>query len=360
MRRQTDVLRILILVFAGLIALLVIFGSVYLISASKKLKSIELSPDFVEQQLEVGATYNFSINTKPAKANIKKLECVADDPMCSFEVAKNGKATLTTGLAEGTVTLYVECKGIKSQVLTFSVVDSAAQAAKAAEEAAAAAAAEAAQAEAEAVEAEEFENQTKYVKCTGDDVRVRQQNNTDCDVLGKAMRGDVFEKVEDVDDWTHIKFKGGDGYMKTEFLQEISEEEAMTALGDEEEEKPEEETKKEETKKKEETTTQNNEQANTTGTQTREEAEAKAAADAAAAEEQAKQAQALIEAAAAAAAAQAASGTVIHCKDGDCLVNASQLQTIHATWDFAGDAVEMAGHHSISELEAVVGAVTRM
>ena len=360
MRRQTDVLRILILVFAGLIALLVIFGSIYLISASKKLKAIELSPDFVETELEVGTQYNFSINTTPSKASTKKLECVVDDPMCTFEVGKNGKATLTTGLAEGAVTVYVESKGIKSQVLTFNVVDSAARAVAEAEAAAAAAEAAAAQEEAAAAEAEAQASMTKYVKCIGDDVRVRAQNNTDCDILGKAMSGDVFEKVEDVDDWTHIIFKGGDGYMKTEYLQEISEEEAMTSLGDNDEDADgeEEENKKTDETKKNEENTNNTQETTASTTQTREEAEAKAAADAAAAA--AAEAQAALEAAAAAQAAAAASGTVIHCKDGDCLVNASQLQTIHATWDFAGDAVEMAGHHSVSELEAVVGAVTRL
>lgn len=356
MRKQTDVLRILILVFAGLIAALVIFGSIYLISASKKLKSIELSPDFVETELAVGTSYNFSINTTPAKASLKKVECVVDDPMCTFEVTRDGKATLTTGLAEGTVTVYVECKDKKSQVLTFNVIDLAARAQAEAEAAAAAAAA--AEAEAAAAEAEmEVADSTKYVKCIGDDVRVRAQNNTDCDILGKAMNGDVFEKVEEVEDWTHIIFKGGDGYMKSEYLQEISEEEAMTSLGDSEAEEESEQTTE---KKKEETTTEkkqeeapaNNEET-ASATQSREEAEAKAAAAQA-------EAQAALEAAAAAQAAAAAAGTVIHCKDGDCLVNSSQLQTIHATWDFAGDAVEMAGHHSVSELEAVVGAVTRL
>ena len=57
----------------------------------------------------------------------------------------------------------------------------------------------------------------------------------------------------------------------------------------------------------------------------------------------------------AAAAAAAAAGTPIACKDGTCYVTPAQLQKIHATWDFAGDAIEMAGHHSIGELEAVIG-----
>ena len=277
MRRQTDVLRILILVFAGLIAALVIFGSIYLVTASKKLKAIELSPDFVETELEVGAQYYFSINTKPSKANVKKAECVVDDPMCTFEVAKNGKAVLNTGITEGTVTLYVECKGIKSQVLTFNVIDSAARAAAEAEAARAQAEAEATQAQEEEAQAMEEANTKKYVKCNATTVRVRAENNTDCEILGTVTVGDVFEKVEDVDDWTHIIYKGRDGYMKSEFLDEISEEEGLAAIGDggdsEEDSEGGQQEETTEKKKTEETTTQNNNtEANANATQTREEA----------------------------------------------------------------------------------------
>lgn len=358
MRKQTDILRIMIMAMAGLIVLFLIVGSVILFSASKKLKAIVLSPDFIENELEVGRQYSFTINTKPSKASTKKIQCVIDDPMSTFEVSSDGKAVLTTGLNEGTVTVYVECKDIKSQVLTFNVVDIAAREAAAAEAEAQAAAAEAEAAQALETEAEVMENVKQYVKCKGDDVRVRSSNNVDTNdnILGKAGKGDVFEKVEDVDDWTHIIYKGQDGYMKTEFLETISEEEAMTAADSTSEEAEAEEPKKEE--KKQETTEENTAAQETTATQTKEEAEAKAAADAAAAAAQAE-----LEAAAAAAAAQAAAaaaGTVIHCKDGDCLATPAQVEKIHATWDFAGDAIEMAGHHSVSELEAVIGSVTRL
>lgn len=364
MGKRLDIIKILIFVFAGLIALLVIVGSAILITESKKLKAIELSPDFAQTELEVGSQYTFSLNTKPAKASVKKLRCIADDPLCTFEANDDGKVILTTGLSEGTVTIYVESKDIKSQVLTYAVIDSVARAQAEAEAAAAAEAQAAAEAEAAAMEAEIIENTKVYVKCIGDDVRVRSSNSTDSNdnILGKAKNGEVFEKVEDVEDWTHLIFQGQDGYMKTEFLQEISEEEAMSALngaaeGEENAEQTAEEEKKPEEKKQEQTAEQT--------TQTKEEAEAKAAADAAkaAADAQAAalaEAQAAAEAAAAAQAAAAALGTKIYCKDGVCLVTPDQLNKIHATWDFAGDAVEMAGHHSISELEAVIGPVTRL
>lgn len=44
----------------------------------------------------------------------------------------------------------------------------------------------------------------------------------------------------------------------------------------------------------------------------------------------------------------------ILCKDGTCYVTAEQLVLIHQAWDFARDAIEMAGHHNIGELEAVI------
>lgn len=88
--------------------------------------------------------------------------------------------------------------------------------------------------------------------------------------------------------------------------------------------------------------------------QTAEEAEEKARRDA---EKQAAEELAAQQAAAAAAAATSTSGlTPINCKDGTVYLTPAQIGTVHATWDYAGDALEMATHHSIAELEAVVGA----
>ena len=358
MRKQNDIIRILIFVFAGLIALTVIGGGIYLFVASKQLKSIELQPQFSETSLEVGTQYTFKINTKPSKASIKKAKAEVSDSTSSIEINDKGEAVLTTGMTEGDITIFVECKGIKSQVLSYSIVDSVARAqAEAAAQAEAQREAEEAEAEQAAAEAEMTAKM--YVKCKGDDVNVRSTNSTDGDVLGKAKKGEMFEKVEDVDDWTHIMYNGQDGYMKTEFLEEISEEEYQTGgseseseNSDEKKEDEKKEDEKKEEKKTEEQTDANANQtdANATTTQTKEEAEAKAkaAAEQAAAEEAAQ--------AAAAAAAATATLTPINCKDGTCYLTPAQINTVHATWDYAGDALEMATHHSIAELEAVVGA----
>jgi FKBP-type peptidyl-prolyl cis-trans isomerase len=347
-RKQNDIIRILIVVFAALIALLVIGGGIYLFSASKKLKAIALVPDFSETSLEVGTQYTFTIKATPDKASIKKTKCVVDDPTSSFELGDDGKAILTTGMTEGNVTVYVECKDIKSQVMTFSIVDSVARAqaeaaaqaeadAKKAEEEAAVAEAEAAAAEAK-----------KYVKCTGDDVNVRSTNSTDGDVLGKAKKGYMFEKVEDVDDWTHIKYKDQDGYMKTEFLTEISEEEYNEGPFEEEEK---EEDKKDEKKTEENATTEESQ------TQSKAEAEAKAAADAAkAAEDAAKAAE---EAAAAQAAAAAATAPAVYTLSGvpvtatqyNNLLNMFRFATPNGTDAEAKAEVEI---HSGAEIRAII------
>lgn len=344
MRKQNSIIRILIFVFAALIALLVIGGGIYLFAASRSLKAIALQPDFAETSLEVGTQYTFSISATPSKASVKKATCVVDDPTSSFELNDDGKAVLTTGMNEGNVTVYVECKGIKSQVLTYSIVDSVARAqAEAAAQAEAQKQAEeeaAAQAEAEAAAVAK-----KYVKATGDNVNVRSTNSTDGDVLGKAKKGEMFEKVEDVDDWTHIMYNGQDGYMKTEFLTEISEEEYNQGPTEETAETKNEE-KKEEKKTEEANNNENTE--NTEGqTQTKEEAEAKVKADTEAAAADTAPA---LDPNAVAAALAAAGG---HSYGGHTFTN-DEWNCLLSVWAYTGDAEEMITHHSAAELKLVL------
>ncbi len=340
MRRQNSTVRILILVFAVLIAIVAIFDVVYYFVKKNQLKSIALQPEFTETSLEVGTQYTFKIVTEPGKANIKKANAVVDDPTCSFEI-RDDQAILTTGMNEGNVTVYIECKDQKSQVLTFAVVDSVARA-----QAEAAAAAEeekkaAEEAAAAAAELEAAAQSKKYVKCTGDDVNVRSTNSTDGEVLGKAKKGYMFEKIEDVDDWTHIMYKDKDGYMKTEFLTEISEEEYNE--GPVEEENKEEEKKsdvqsEEEAKKKAE--------------------EAKAAEDAAKAAEEAKKAEEEAQAAAAALAAAAAAKQYTLC---GVPLTSSQYHKILDMWKYATvnqtdeEAKEFhEAHHSAADIQKII------
>ena len=340
--RKNDIIRILTIVFAVLIAALVIGGGIYLFTASKKIQALNLTPGFADTELGVVGEYTFTISATPAKAKLKKVKCKCDDPNSTFELTGDGKAVLRTGTTEGTVTVYVEYKDIKSNVLTFQVVDLVAQAeaqaaaeaaAKAEEEAAAAAEAEA-QAAAEAAAAVKV-----YVKMIGDNVNVRSQNNTDCDVLGKAKKGETFEKVETVDDWTHIIYNGQDGYIKSEFLQEVSEDE-MNSDGGETASTDNEETKKEDTK----TPEQQAADAAAAAAKAEADAAAKAEAEAAAA------LQAQQEAMAAAAAAQAAAGFTINCADGPQQFTAQQYNFLKGFWAHTGDWEAYAHKHTKSEL----------
>lgn len=318
---KSGVLKSLIIVFAILDVLVLIGGGTYLFMASRSLKGLSLQPDFAEQELSVNQQYTFSVKGTPDSASLKKVKCSCDDMSATFELSKSGeKATLITGGSEGTVTVYVEYKDIKSEVLTFQVVDMAARAAKQAEEEAAAAAAAEAEAAA-AAEAEAAAAAKAYVMMTGDNVNVRAQNNTDCDILGKVKQGECFEKVESVDEWTHILYNGQDGYIKSEFLKEVSEEEALSAPANDTSEKKEE--KKEEEQKPEQS-----------------EEEKQKAAQAAAAEAAQKAAEEMAAQAAAAAAAAAAAGPTLECADGVQTFTSEQYNFLKGFWWREGQTSE--------------------
>lgn len=357
MRKRMDVIRILILVFAVLIVAFLIGGGFYLFSASRKLRELKITPNFADTELNVGTEYTFNIEATPSKASVKKVEFICDDPTATFEAGDDGQAVLRTG-SEGTVTLHLEYKGdISSNTLSFSVVDIAArEAAAAAEEQKRleeeAAAAEAAAAEEAAAEVKE------YVKLTGDNVNVRPGPSKDGDPLGKAKQGEVFEKVEEVEDWTHVIYNGQDGYLKTEFLTPATAEEANGGATEEGEaiveEQPAEEQQTAEAKPEEKKEEKKEEAAPVADADAdaKKKAEEEAAAAQKALEDQ------LAQQAAAAAAATPAAGVVayITCSDGVRVgLTQDMVNKIHAQWDFGGDAMELASHHSVGDLEAVIG-----
>ena len=329
-KKQLQMMAILIaffLIVAGVL-FLIIWG-VKSLFFNNKVESIALAPDFAETELDVNLDYTFSITATPADAKLKDLEFITDNTNVTLEATDDGGAVMHT-YGEGVVTVCVKQGDIESNYLTFNVVDSAAaEAARIAEEEAAIQAA----AEAEAQAAAAAESQAKKVQAyvrTIDRVRIRKSPSTDSNdnIITTCEIGEVYLRLEEVDDWSRIVYEDGEAYIKSEFVEVLSDEEAAQAQEDQKNKDVEDALKKAE-----------------------EQSQQAAAADPVAA-----QAALDAKAAAAQAAAQAAAtGTAIHCKDGTCYVTPSQLQTIHATWDFAGDAIEMAGHHSISELEAVVG-----
>lgn len=66
---------------------------------------------------------------------------------------------------------------------------------------------------------------TGYVK-TKDICNVRKSASTDGELLGKVDMGVKLKKLGTEGEWTKVKFQGKKGYIKTEFLKELSEKEA--------------------------------------------------------------------------------------------------------------------------------------
>ena len=345
--RKKRMTQLLVMAAAVFILVIIVAVAVLLLKNVKKLKSITLTPNFAETELDVNQDYVFSIKGNPSKAKLKSLEYNVDDATATFEKgSEDGTAVLHTG-AEGVVTVYIKKDKIESNKITLQVVD---QARKAEEEAAAAEkAAEEARLAAEAAEAEQEDaTAATLVMVTGDNVRMRAEANTDCEIVRTCKQGETYERIESVDDWTKINYEGRECYIKSEFLKEVTAEEAESAkaeLANKKEEEKKEEEKKEEKKPEEEKkeeqkpAEQNNDQA---------------AADAAAAEaEQAKKdaeaAQAAADEAAKAAAAAAGSVT-INCSDGPAQFSKAEYDYFVATWSYTGMADEMMGHHSAAEL----------
>lgn len=226
--KRIDIIRILVLLFAVADIFMALFSIIYLSTSSKKIQSLQLTPHFTETDLDLDTDYTFSASVTPKRAKLKKVKAQCDDPNSTFKMDSDGNITLHTSSQETTVTVYLEYKGIKSNVMTYQVTD---LRVKAAEEAAAAAAAQA-EAEAKAAEearaaAEAAEAARSFVKVIGDNINVRASNSTDSESLGKVFKDEIYEKVEYVEDWTHILYNEMDGYVKSEFLTEVSRSEAL-------------------------------------------------------------------------------------------------------------------------------------
>lgn len=367
-KKQLQMMGILLALVLVVVVLIVVGVKLIKDNFGNKLESIALSANFSESELDVNKDYTFTYIANPEKAKLKDIEFITDASNASFEMTEEGTAVLHT-YTEGRISVCVKCGDINSNFLSFDVVDkAAAEAARAAEaqaqlEAQAQAeAAAAAQAEAEANAGKEF-----YVR-TIDTVRMRKSPSTDSNdnIIRKCEIGEVYRRLREVDDWSEITYDNDEAYIKTEYLEVLSDEEAAAALEAEENKAVEDALKEAEEKKlsQDEAVAAAAQAAAAQLAQAQTDANAQATVQAAAdqqkALEDAAAAQAAAELAAQAAAAQTAAPAVggltpIQCKDGTCYVTAAQVNTIHATWDFAGDAIEMAGHHSIGELEAVIG-----
>ena len=64
----------------------------------------------------------------------------------------------------------------------------------------------------------------EYVQVTADTVRIRSSASTDNDdnIIGKASKGNKYTKIGSENDWSIISFDGKEGYIKSEFLKDIT------------------------------------------------------------------------------------------------------------------------------------------
>lgn len=344
-----------------LLGIAIIVSAVLLVKKITGLKSITISPSFADTELDVNSDYIVNVVTDPEGMNIKKFKFACDSSSVKFEVYDKKTAIIHTGADGGAFSITVSKGGVESNTISFNVVDKAAQAA--AEQAAAEAAAEAerlaaeqAAAEAEAAAAA-AEAQKEYVKVIKDSVNVRAEGNTDCDTVGKAKKGEVFEKINDNGEWTEIDFNGQTGFIRNDMIEAAAEGETASSTASSEETKPAEE-KKEEVKKEEKTEEQKKQEAEADQKKKEEEAQKKQE------EEQKKQAEELqkqqealqAQVAAAAAAAPVASGSLPASGSWSyqgVTFSPAQVAYFHSLWDYTGDPAEAVVHHSAGELQTL-------
>ena len=342
-----------------LLGVAIIVSAVLLVRKITGLKSITISPSFADTELDINSDYIIDVTTDPEGMNIKNFKFDCDSSSAKFEVYDKKTAIIHTGADGGAFTISVSKGNIDSNTITFNVVDKAAQAA--AEQAAAEAAAEAerlaaeqAAAEAEAAAAAAAA-QKEYVKVIKDSVNVRAEGNTDCDTVGKAKKGEVFEKINDNGEWTEIDFNGQTGFIRNDMI-EAAEGETADATASSEETKPAEakkeevkqEEKKEEVKKEEKTEEQKKQEAE--ADQKKKEEEAKKKQE----EEQKKQAEELQKQQEALAAAAAAAAPAVAWTSADgTKFSAAEKAIFEGEWGYTGDWQEYANHHSGGELKQV-------
>lgn len=211
--------KLMILAGMALILLLIIIAIISLIARFfKKPDSIALSPNFMEQELDVNSDYTFSITATPEKAKLRKISYEIDSDIATFEALKADKkdknakkqAVLHT-TSEGTITISVKASKVTSNVLTYTVVD------KAAREAEAAQAALDAQVQMEQ-NPPDSENTGELVKTTTR-VRIRSIPGTDGEVLRTCDPDETYTKLGETDNgWSKIDYNGQEAYIKSDYL----------------------------------------------------------------------------------------------------------------------------------------------
>ena len=220
MRSNRRTNHILATVIALFVLVIVIVLMIYLYRSMHKLKSVSLVPNFSETELKADTDYLFIIKTEPYNADIKSIKYNIDDPSSIFKEGTGPhKAELHTGGA-GTITMYVNVGDIESEKISFTVTDPFGVAETVVEDTEdAEPAGEEAVSETEAVTEPEPEP-VRTVTVTGDNVRMRSEPNTDCEVVKTCSKGETYNLIEVTGEWTGVDNNGQECYIKTEFLEE--------------------------------------------------------------------------------------------------------------------------------------------
>ena len=352
--KKKDKSRMILLAVIAAVVILLIVGGVVLAKSLKGVKSLTITPEFTEQELDVNQDYNISISADPANAKLSSLEYVIDNSAATFQSSDaNANQAILHTTAEGTITISVKNKKIESNTLSFTIVD---QAAKAAQEQADA---EAAQAEADALAAAESvsenetisENATELVMTT-DTVKIRSTPSTDGEALDICKKYDTFNRYDETEDgWSRIDYNGTDAYIKSDYLVVTTEEEAAKAK---------EEAKAEEEKAAKEKEEQAQADAEKKQAEDAANAAAQAAAAAASTSVSTDTAQAAATTATPAAATTPAvtSGTVSYTdKNGATTTfTTEEWNYINSYWAYTGQAEYFVHKHTCAELHALYNA----
>ncbi len=247
-KRGTRNQMIIIAVIAVILIALAI-GGIVLAKSMTKIKSITITPDFNEEELDINQDYSFSIQTDPSNVKLQSLECYTDSTAATFVISGDGKALLHTN-SEGTITVNLKKGNTSSNSYTYNIVDFAARQAE--EQAALDAAAEAEAAKEEIPEETVSENEpTTELIMTTDTVKIRATPSTDGEILSLCKKGDSFTRLESTEDgWSKIEFEGKEAYIKSDYVVVATEEEVQTAKEAAEKEAAEDAKREEEEEKK--------------------------------------------------------------------------------------------------------------
>lgn len=155
----------------------------------------------------------------------------------------------------------------------------------------------------------------KTVTVTGDNVRMRAEPNTDCDIVRTCKKGETYDLIEVTGEWTGLDYEGRECYIKSEFLEEVTET-ADAGTSEPQQEQTQEQVKDPAEEEPAQGDTDN-------GNKEPDDKDKKVIAD---------------------------NMVEVTCKDGKAMFTKAEYDYFVATWSYTGMADEMMTHHTADEL----------